>query len=183
MGRHFQFFETLDSELVVNPLGQNGSDSGNRPQHLLRLCPSLEPIEPAPVSEVDHIGDGQAQRLTDRWQGDQSREPVAPVDDRGRLAQSLDAVGTASIGPHAVWVGVLGLEKVGRLSELTGYLPVEHIVGEGERRPLPLVAFPFLDGICSVVHSQSLAPERGAPPGWKRVLFGPVHPWPGMVHS
>ena len=183
MGGQFEFFETLDAELIVDPPRQTGTDSGHRPQHLFRVDPSLESIEPPPMSEVDHVGDRQAQCLTDRWQGDQSRQPVAPVDDRGRLAQSFDGVGPASIGPYAEGVGVLGLEEVGRLSELTGHLPVEHIVGEGERRPLPFVALPFLDGICSVVHSQSLAPERGAPPGWKRVLFGPVHPWPGMVHS
>ena len=171
VGGRFEFFQALDAELVVNPLRKTGSDSRHRRQYLLRVTPSLESIEPAPVSEVDHVGNRQAQCLADRRQGNKAREAIAAVDDRGRSVESPESVGPTPIGAHAVGVRVLGLEKVGSLSELASDFLVEDVVGhEGSSG----------DGVDGGIdHPQSLAPETSA----SMVPFGPVDPRPREVHS
>ena len=61
----FEFFQTFDSEFVVEAFGKPRSNAGHGGEDGLWVCLALKLFESMPFSGLDQIGDGNSKRAPD----------------------------------------------------------------------------------------------------------------------
>ena len=128
VGGHFERFERLDAELVVDALGQLRPDAGHAAEEGRREA-LPEVLEERQATRLDEAGDARAEALAHARQPHQPLYAVGREDlGEGALGMS-DALGGRAVGLHAVWVGVALNEPVGHVVEGTRDGVVGHGVG------------------------------------------------------
>ncbi len=115
-----KLFERVDVQLIVDSGGEAGPDPGNGLEKLLRLQGARDPVEQAPASRSDELGDGSADASANAGQFHQALDATDPNNLINWPGQLHHGLCRPAIGRDPIAILMLQFEDVGHLPQLVG---------------------------------------------------------------
>ena len=115
MRRGFQLFQSVDPEVVMQPLGLNGSDSRNRLEKQDGIDFTAQVFEYRQTAGFDQTADGDRQPVANGGNSLQTCDAFALVQIGHWLGKTSDRHGSVPIGVHAERIGALSFQQARQL--------------------------------------------------------------------
>jgi hypothetical protein len=114
---HFECFEGVDAELLVQPVGEFGADAGDGAQPCGRVGIAAHMLELAPAAGREHLGDRGGDPRPDARQCVEAGQALGGMDLAHLAAEPGDGVRGLAVGCGAVRVAVLRVDERGHLAQ------------------------------------------------------------------